>query len=82
MPPKSQIEARPLPALSIEQPHADAFLEALDRTAVPSLLFVGPEGTGKLYKAVNFARELCCEKKKPCSLDGDLCDSCAKAARL
>ncbi len=109
--------ARPLPALRLEQPHADAFLARLVEPArraaraarhaqagpslfeapaaneaagdgeatrsVPALLFDGPEGTGKLYTAVDFARRLCCERDEPCDLDSsDLCASCRRAANL
>ncbi len=106
---------RPLPALRLEQPHADAFLARLVEPArraaraaaqapslfadasragaapapapgarsVPALLFDGPEGTGKLYTAIDFARRLCCERETPCEVGApDACASCRRAARI
>lgn len=46
------------------------------------MLFTGPEGVGKEYTAIDFARKLCCSLDTPCSLSGELCEDCRKAARL
>jgi DNA polymerase-3 subunit delta' len=85
---------RPLPRLVLEQRHADACLKAglgagpgaggsaFTAGSTPSLLFTGPEGTGKEYTAIDFARRLCCERAEPCELDGELCESCRMASRL
>jgi DNA polymerase-3 subunit delta' len=73
---------RLLPRLTLEQRHAEACLGALSPGSVPSLLFTGPEGTGKEYTAVDFARRLCCSRPDSCRLDGELCESCRMAARL
>lgn len=83
--PAKKPQDRPLPALSLEQRHADALLRpgAIETGNVPSLLFTGPEGTGKEYTAVDFARRMCCTRSEPCALDsGDLCDSCLMASKL
>lgn len=73
---------RLLPRLVLEQRHADACLSVLDPANMPSLLFTGPEGTGKEVTAIDFARRLVCARPEPCDLGGDLCESCAMAARL
>jgi DNA polymerase-3 subunit delta' len=73
---------RPLPALTLRQRHADACLGAITADNVPSLLFTGPEGTGKEYTAVDFARRMCCPQPVPCDLGADPCESCRMAARL
>jgi hypothetical protein len=59
-----------------------AFLDACLRDRVPPLLFVGPEGVGKLHAAIDFARRVCCERSPRCELGGDLCESCAQAIAL
>jgi DNA polymerase-3 subunit delta' len=82
MPPRTQEDVRPLPALDLEQPQAAAYLTALDRGNIPPLLFTGPEGSGKEYAAIDFARRLQCEKDEPCNLDGPRCPSCLHASIL
>jgi DNA polymerase III delta prime subunit len=82
MPPKAPVEARPLPALKLEQPQADAYLSSLRRGAVPPLLFTGPDGSGKEYTAIDFARRLLCENDEPCKLDGKKCVSCLRVSVL
>jgi DNA polymerase-3 subunit delta' len=82
MPAKSQEEVRPLPALDLEQPQASAYLNSLERGNIPPLLFTGPEGSGKEYAAIDFARRLQCEKDDPCRLDGPKCASCLRASIL
>lgn len=79
---KASEEVRPLPALDLEQPQASAYLTSLDRAAVPPLLFTGPDGSGKEYSAIDFARRLQCEKDTPCNLDGPKCASCLRASIL
>jgi len=80
--PKAADAIRPLPALALEQSHADAFLGALDPAGTPSLLFTGPEGTGKEYTAIDFARRAVCPDKTPCDLGKNPCASCRMVARL
>ena len=80
MPPKSEEDVRPIPAMDLEQPQASAYLGSLRRGNVPPLLFSGPEGTGKELTAIDFARRLQCEKDEPCSLDGPKCTSCLRAS--
>jgi DNA polymerase-3 subunit delta' len=80
--PRASLEPRPLPALDLEQPQASAYLRSLERGAVPPLLFDGPEGTGKEFTAIEFARSLQCEKDEPCRLDGPKCASCLHASML
>jgi DNA polymerase-3 subunit delta' len=82
MPPRTPEEPRPIPALDLEQPQAAAYLGSLRRGAVPPLLFDGPEGAGKEFAAIEFARALQCEKDTPCRLDGPKCASCLHASIL
>ena len=82
MPRRASQESRPLPALDLEQPQASAYLRSLKRGAIPPLLFDGPEGTGKEFTAIEFARSLQCEKNELCRLDGPKCASCLHASIL
>ena len=82
MSPRVTGETRPIPALDLEQPQAAAYLGSLRRGAVPPLLFTGPEGSGKEFAAVEFARALQCERDTPCHLDGPKCASCLHASIL
>jgi DNA polymerase-3 subunit delta' len=82
MPPKTSEPIRLLPAIALEQSHADAFLSRIDTANVPSLLFTGPEGTGKEYAAIEFARALCCMNPTTCDVNVQPCDSCRMASRL
>lgn len=59
-----------------------AFLDACLRDRVPPMIFVGPEGVGKLHAAVDFARRICCERTPRCELGGKLCESCEHAIAL
>jgi DNA polymerase-3 subunit delta' len=50
---------------------------------VPALLFTGPEGTGREYTAIEFARSLCCERDTACDLaSDDVCPSCLQMSLL
>ncbi len=80
--PRSVEEPRPLPALDLEQPQASAYLKSLRREAIPPLLFDGPEGSGKEFAAIEFARGLQCERDPVCKLDGPKCGSCLRASIL
>lgn len=82
MPPRTPEEPRPLPALDLEQPQASAYLGALERGAIPPLLFDGPDGSGKEFAAIEFARALLCEKETPCQLGGPKCTSCLRVSVL
>jgi len=82
MPPKTTDPIRLLPEIALEQSHADSFLGSIDSGHVPSLLFTGPEGTGKEYTAIEFARGLCCMNPAPCDLDKLPCESCRMVSRL
>ncbi|MCI0450792.1 MAG: hypothetical protein L0Z51_00190 [Candidatus Latescibacteria bacterium] len=82
MPPRAPQDPRPLPALDLEQPQASAYLHSIRRGAIPQLLFDGPEGTGKEFTAIEFARALQCEKNEVCRLDGPKCASCLHASIL
>ena len=82
MPVRTNEEPRPIPALDLEQSQAFAYLGSLRRGSVPPLLFDGPEGTGKEFAAIEFARALQCEKDTPCRLDGPKCTSCLRASIL
>lgn len=80
--PRAPEDPRPLPALDLEQPNASAYLRSLKRGAIPPLLFDGPEGSGKEFSAIEFARSLQCEKMEVCQLDGPTCGSCLRASVL
>ena len=82
MPPRASAEPRPLPAIDLEQPQATAYLGSLERGAIPPLLFDGPDGSGKEFAAIEFARALLCEKDTPCKLDGPKCASCLRVSIL
>lgn len=82
MPPRASLEPRPIPALDLEQTQASAYLTSLRRGAIPPLLFDGPDGSGKEFAAIEFARGLLCEKETPCKLDGPKCNSCLHASVL
>lgn len=82
MPPRTPEEPRPLPAIDLEQPQASTYLRSLRRDAIPALLFDGPDGSGKEFAAIEFARGLLCEKETPCALDGPKCASCLRASVL
>jgi len=59
--------------------------DAADTTArnVPALLFTGPEGTGREYTAIEFARSLCCERETACDPGtDDVCSSCLQMSLL
>jgi DNA polymerase-3 subunit delta' len=79
---KSSESPRPILALDLEQPQASAYLRALGRGAIPPLLFDGPEGSGKEFTAIEFARSLLCEKDETCRLDGPKCTSCLRVSIL
>jgi DNA polymerase-3 subunit delta' len=82
MPARPAESPRPLPAIDLEQPQASAYLRTLGRGALPPLVFDGPEGSGKEYAAIEFARALQCEKDTLCKLDGTKCASCLRASIL
>ncbi|HEU4928343.1 MAG TPA: hypothetical protein VFU38_00825 [Candidatus Krumholzibacteria bacterium] len=80
--PRASLEPRPIPALDLEQTQAFAYLRSLKRGVVPPLLFEGPEGAGKEFAAIEFARSLQCERDEICPLDGPKCGSCLRASIL
>jgi DNA polymerase III subunit delta' len=82
MPAKPTEDVRPIPALDLEQPQAGAYLGSLERGIIPPLLFAGPEGSGKEFAAIEFARRLLCEKDEPCRPGGPLCSSCLRVSIL
>jgi hypothetical protein len=74
---------RPVPALDLGHARVDRFLDSLRRDRVPSLLFSGPEGSGKEYTAIETARRLCCSEDEPCVPGSEhVCELCARAALL
>jgi DNA polymerase-3 subunit delta' len=79
---RTSSESRPIPALDLEQTQAFAYLRSLKRGVVPPLLFEGPEGSGKEFAAIEFARALQCEREETCRLDGAKCGSCLRASIL
>jgi DNA polymerase-3 subunit delta' len=82
VPARAPEEARPIPALDLEQPQAGAYLNSLGRDHVPPLLFEGPEGSGKEYTAIEFARRLLCENDDPCPPGGSMCSACRRVSIL
>lgn len=79
---KSDNKIRPVPRLDLGQTRVTDFLDSMRRGRVPSLLFSGPDGSGKEYTAFEFARKLCCGEEEPCSSDGHMCESCVRAVLL
>ena len=55
---------RPLPTLDLGHDRAAAYLATI--RGGRALLLHGPEGVGKEYTAVDFARRLCCRRDPPC----------------
>jgi DNA polymerase-3 subunit delta' len=80
---KTEIPLRPVPAFDLGHDRVAHFLGSIRRERVPSLLFTGPEGSGKEYTAIEFARRLCCREPSPCELgSGRVCELCARASHL
>jgi DNA polymerase-3 subunit delta' len=79
---KKAEEIRPVPAFDLGHGRVERFLEGLRRDAVPSLLFTGPEGSGKEYTALEFARRLCCSADPLCEAGAARCELCLKASVL
>lgn len=46
------------------------------------MIFSGPEGVGKEFTALDFARKLSCRRENPCLPREELCASCKSAVRL
>lgn len=83
MPAKKEESIRPVPALDLGHSRVDRFLESIRRDSVPSLLFTGPEGSGKEYTAIEFARRLCCREPTSCDPEGGVvCELCVQASLL
>jgi len=76
-------EIKPYPMLDLGNERIASYLQSLGREKLPSLLFTGPDGSGKEYTALEFARTLCCQREQVCVLGtGDVCDSCYQASLL
>ena len=69
-------------ATDLGQDRAQDFLRACLKGQPPSLLFAGPEGTGKECIAIDFARRLCCTRPAACAQNAALCESCRAAIAL
>ena len=82
MGPKKENSIRPIPALDLGHERVERFLAGLRRDALPSLMFSGPEGSGKEYTALEFARRLCCDLPEPCQSGPGGCELCARASVL
>lgn len=80
--PKDAPQRSEFPRLDLGHRQVEAFLESCLRGRVPPLLFTGPEGSGKEYTAIDFARRLVCEKDPRCAASGDLCEGCRAALAL
>ncbi len=70
------------PELDLGNERVKAILDNYLEKWVPSLLFTGPEGVGKEYTAIAFAKRLLCESTPPCKDEHESCDSCRKILRL
>jgi DNA polymerase-3 subunit delta' len=79
---KESAEKPSIPRIELEHDEVETFLDSCLRGRVPALLFTGPEGVGKVYTAIDFARRLCCPREPKCRLKDDLCDSCRQALAL
>jgi DNA polymerase-3 subunit delta' len=76
-------DVRSVPGLDLGHERVARFLESIRRDRVPSLLFTGPEGSGKEYTAIEFARRLCCREPTPCDPGGaTVCELCVQASLL
>ena len=73
---------RPIPALDLGNKRVGVFLTGLKRDTLPSLMFTGPEGSGKEYTALEFARKLCCGEPTSCESASGGCELCARASVL
>jgi DNA polymerase III delta' subunit len=60
----------------------DAILNSYLERYVPSLIFTGPDGVGKEYTAIMFAKKLLCHNTPPCDPADEPCESCAKVEQL
>jgi DNA polymerase-3 subunit delta' len=69
-------------AVDLQQESAQSFLAACLDGKLPALLFTGPDGVGKEYVAIDFARRLCCTRSPACGAEGTPCDSCQTALAL
>ncbi len=68
--------------LDMGRPGINAFLDKCIESGAPPLIFTGPEGIGKEYTALDFARRLCCSKRPACISEQDACDDCRRVMRL
>jgi DNA polymerase-3 subunit delta' len=80
--PKNASEHAEFPRIDLGHENVQAFLDSCMRGRIPPLLFTGPEGSGKEYTAIDFARRLVCEQDPKCGVTGDLCESCRTAIAL
>ncbi len=69
-------------ATKLGQESAQGFLRTCLEGHPPSLLFTGPEGTGKECIAIDFARRLCCTRTPACAPNTEPCESCRAAIGL
>lgn len=68
------------PTIDLRDESVRTFLDAyLVGTTNPPLLFIGPEGSGKEFAAIELARKVNCTADEPCELGAELCPSCEKA---
>ena len=79
---KANEQLHPYPAVDLDQQRVDTFLTSLLRERVPSLLFTGPEGSGKEYAAFEFARKLVCTATEKCPTDDPQCNACRQSLLL
>jgi DNA polymerase-3 subunit delta' len=75
-------DERLLPHFDLGQRHVQLFLDSCLEHGIPPLLFTGPEGSGKLYTAIDFARRVCCREEPRCAPGGGLCPGCRNALKL
>jgi len=73
---------RNFPLIKLGQKGVDVFLDKYIGGDVPPLLFTGPEGSGKEYTAIDFARRLLCSKRPACRSADDACENCKRIFSL
>jgi DNA polymerase-3 subunit delta' len=71
-----------LPDLDFGNKRVGLILNSYLERRVPSLMFVGPDGTGKEYTAILFAKKILCPNTPPCGPADAPCESCRRVERL
>jgi DNA polymerase-3 subunit delta' len=71
-----------LPDVDFGNMRVNSILDSYLKRWVPSLIFTGPEGVGKEYTAIMFAKKMLCHNTPPCDPADEPCESCRKVELL